>query len=187
MIKQLTRINATSLILFATFLLFTSVVSAHGKVSLENDSCIRGIEGSMVHLSAYQPQFDPEAEYCTEIPHEGKTFWVIDLVDQALRDMPIAVRIVKGSGEKLSETVANFHSTYHPEGVIKGESNLDGGQYTVFVTGEGVPSVQYEYPLRVQMINYADTFRAAILPMIVLLLLAFITSKYLKSRRLQQS
>ncbi|GJL77009.1 hypothetical protein [Nitrosomonas sp.] len=187
MIKRFLRICATSLILFATLLLFANVVSAHGKVSLENDSCIRGIEGSMVHLSAYQPQYDPEAEYCTEIPHEGKTFWVIDLVDQALRDMPIAVRIVKGTGEKLSETVANFHSTYHPEGVIKGESNLDGGQYTIFVTGEGVPLVQYQYPLRVQMINYADTFRAAILPMIVLLLLAFITNKYLKSRRMQQS
>jgi hypothetical protein len=187
MIKRLIRINATSLFLFAALLLFTSVVSAHGKVSLENDSCIRGVEGSMVHLSAYQPQFDPDAEYCTEIPNEGKTFWVIDLVDQALRDMPIAVRIVKGTGEKLSETVANLHSVYHPEGVIKGESNLDGGQYTVFVTGEGVPPVQYEYPLRVQMINYADTFRAAILPMIILLLLAFISNKYLKSRRMLQS
>ena len=187
MITRLIRISALSLIIFSTLLLFTSVVSAHGKVSLENDSCVRGVEGSMVHLSAYQPQYDPEAEYCTEIPHEGKTFWVIDLIDQALRDMPIAVKIVKGTGEKLSETVANFHSTYHPEGVIKGESNLDGGQYTVFVTGEGVPPVQYQYPLRVQMISYTDTFRAAILPMIVLLILALITNKYLKSRRMQQS
>jgi hypothetical protein len=186
MITKLIRISTISLILFAALLLYTGLVSAHGKVSLENDSCVRGIEGSMVHLSAYQPQYDPEAEYCTEIPNEGKTFWVIDLIDQALRDMPIAVRIVKGTGEKLSETVANFHSTYHPEGVIKGESNLDGGQYTVFVTGEGVPPVQYEYPLRVQMINYADTFRAAIVPMIVLFLLALITNKYLKSRRMQQ-
>lgn len=187
MITKLIRINALSLTLFATLLLYTSFASAHGKVSLENDSCVRGIEGSMVHLSAYQPQYDPKAEYCSEIPNEGKTFWVIDLIDQALRDMPIAVRIVKGTGEKLSETVANFHSTYHPEGVIKGESNLDGGQYTVFITGEGVPPVRYEYPLRVQMINYADTFRAAILPMIALLLLAFITKKFLKSRRMQQS
>jgi hypothetical protein len=186
MIKQLTQINAAALILFAILLLFTSVVSAHGKVSLEDDSCVRGVEGSMVHLSAYQPQFDPEAEYCTEIPNEGKTFWVIDLIDQALRDMPIAVKIVKGSGEKLSETVANLHSTYHPEGVIKGESILDGGQYTVFVTGEGVPPVHYEYPLRVHMVNYADALRAAILPMIVLLLLALIANKYLKSRRMQQ-
>ena len=186
MITKLIRISAISLILFATLLLYTGLVSAHGKVSLENDSCVRGIEGSMVHLSAYQPQYDPKAEYCSEIPNEGKTFWVIDLIDQALRDMPIAVRIVKGTGEKLSETVANFHSTYHPEGVIKGESNLDGGQYTVFVTGEGVPPVQYEYPLRVQMINYADTFRAAIVPMITFLLLALITNKYFKSRRRMQ-
>lgn len=186
MITKLIRISTISLILFAALLLYTGLVSAHGKVSLENDSCVRGAEGSMVHLSAYQPQYDPEAEYCTEIPNEGKTFWVIDLIDQALRDMPIAVRIVKGTGEKLSETVANFHSTYHPEGVIKGESNLDGGKYTVFVTGEGVPPVQYEYPLRVQMINYADTLRAAIVPMIVLFLLALITNKYLKSRRMQQ-
>ena len=185
--KELTQKNVASFILFATLLLFASIASAHGKVSLENDSCVRGIEGSMVHLSTYQPQYDPKAEYCEEIPNEGKTFWVIDLIDQALRDMPVAVRIVKGSGEHLSETVANLYSTYHPEGVIKGESILDGGKYTVFVTGEGVPPVQYEYPLRVHMINYADAFRTAIVPMIVLLLLALITRKYLKSRRIQQS
>ena len=187
MIIELTQKSVASFILFATLLLFTNIVSAHGRVSLEDDSCVRGVEGSMVHLSTYQPQYDPKAEYCEEIPNEGKTFWVIDLIDQALRDMPIAVKIVKGTGEQISETVANLRSTYHPEGVIKGESILDGGKYTVFVTGEGIPPVQYEYPLRVHMINYADAFRTAIVPMIILLLLALITRKYLKSRRMQHS
>lgn len=184
--KALIQKSATSFIFFLTLLLFSSIVSAHGKVSLENDSCVRGIEGSMVHLSAYQPQYDPDAEYCSEIPNEGKTFWVIDLIDHALRDMPIAVRIVKGTGEKLSETVENFYSTYHPDGVIKGESNLDGGKYTVFVTGEGVPPVQYQYPLRVQMINYADALRTAIVPIIVLLLMTLVAKKYLKLRSTPQ-
>jgi len=176
MIIQLARISATLLILFAALMFYTGVVSAHGKVSMEQDSCIRGVEGSMVHLSAYQPQHDPGAEYCTEIPNKGKTFWVIDLIDHALREMPITVRIVKGTGEKISETVANLNSVNHPDGVIKGESNLDGGKYTLFITGEGVPPIQYDYPLRVQTSSFfSDSrFSYATGPMIALLLLVFV-------------
>ncbi len=189
MITQLTRISTASntFILFAALLLYTGHINAHGKVSLEKDSCVRGVEGSMVHLSAYQPQYDADAEYCSEIPSEGKTLWVIDLIDHALRDMPIAVRIVKGTSEKLSETVENLYSTYHPDGVIKGESNLGEGKYTVFITGEGVPPVQYEYPLRVQMSGFfsGSRFSYATGPMIALLLFVFIifANKLMKSNR----
>ncbi|MDP1558728.1 MAG: hypothetical protein Q8K59_12765 [Nitrosomonas sp.] len=184
MFRQMIPICAAAFVLSTAF--YTDVAAAHGNVSLEADNCVRGIEGSMVHLSTYQPQHDPEAEYCTEIPKEGNTFWVIDLVDHALRNMPIGIRVVKGNDEVQSETIKYIRSTYHPDGVIKGEFDLNEGLYTVFVTGEGVPPLHYEYPLRVQMFNYADTFRAAVVPLLVLLLLAFITNNFLKSRRLQR-
>ncbi len=183
MIRHMTQIWFVTLILFTA--LYTGVVSAHGRVSLADDECVRNMAGSMVHLSAYQPQFDPEAEYCAEIPKEGKTLWVLDLVDQALRDMPIGIQIVRGSGKALGETVASLYSTNHSDGVIKGEFNLDQGQYTVLITGEGIPALHYEYPLRVQMTNYADVFRAAVGPVIALLLLILLTNKFLQLRRMQ--
>ena len=188
MIKRIVMLSATALLLFST--LNIGAVSAHGNVSLENDSCMRGIEGSRVHFSTYQPQYDPDAEYCSEIPETGSTFWVIDLVDQALRDMPVGIQIVKGSGETLSDTVvASFHSINHSDGVIKGESNLDKGVYTVLITGEGaVPPVHYKYPLRVQEGGFfsGNSFSYATGPLIalLLLLLAMYTNKLLKQKRI---
>ncbi|OQW39741.1 MAG: hypothetical protein A4S08_05865 [Proteobacteria bacterium SG_bin4] len=165
--------------------LYSGFATAHGKVNLETDACVRNMSGSMIHLSTYQPQYDPEAEYCTEIPKEGETYWVLDLVDQALRDMPIVIKIVRGSGQALSETVASIYSTNHSDGVIKGRFDLDEGQYTLFVTGEGVPPLHYEYPLRIQMTNYTELLLKAIPYIITFLLIAFITDKLLKRRQLR--
>ena len=121
--KHFIKIWTSVAIFFAT--LYSGFAIAHGKVNLEADACVRNMSGSMIHLSTYQPQYDPEAEYCTEIPKEGETYWVLDLVDQALRDMPIGIKIVRGSGKALSETVATIYSTNHSDGVIKGHFNLD--------------------------------------------------------------
>ena len=181
--KQFIKLCTSIAILTAAF--YSGFAAAHGKVTLETDACMRDMSGSMIHLSTYQPQHDPEAEYCSEIPKEGETYWVIDLVDQALRDMPIVVKIVRGSGKAISETVASFYSTNHTDGVIKGQFDLDEGQYTLFVTGEGVPPLHYEYPLRIQMTNYTELLLKAIPYIITFLLIVFLTDKFLKYRQLR--
>lgn len=183
--RQIIKIWTSAAILSVA--LYSGFAAAHGKVALEADVCVRNVSGSMVHLSTYQPQYDPEAEYCTEIPKEGETLWVLDLVDQALRDMPIGIRIVRGSGQALSDTVTTLYSTNHSDGVIKGEFNLDEGQYTLFVTGEGVPPLHYEYPLRIQMTNYKDAFFNAVPYIIAFLLIALLTDKFLKRREIRGS
>ena len=165
--------------------LYAGAAAAHGKVSLEEDSCVRRIGDSMVHLSAYQPQFEPSAQYCTEIPKGGDTHLVVDLVDQALRDMPVGMRIVRGTSETEDETVSFVRPSVHPDGVIRGETNLDQGLYTVIITADGLPPLRYQYPLRVQMINYANVFRTAVLPLIGLLLLTLLGYKLMKSKRMQ--
>jgi hypothetical protein len=182
-IRQGNPAGALALLLIATF--YSGVVGAHGKESLEEDSCVRRIGENMVHLSAYQPQFEPTAQYCTEIPKGGDTFLVIDLVDPAMRDMPIGMKVVRGTSEE-DETITHLRAAYHPDGVIKGQTSLDQGLYTVFITAEGVPPLRYQYPLRVQMINYAEIFRAAVGPLIGLLLLGVLGYKLMKSRRLQR-
>lgn len=185
MVQQAVQASATAFILVMA--LHTGVAGAHGKVAMEQDSCMRRAgDNSMVHLSAYQPQIEPSAHYCTEIPNVGETFLVIDLVDQALRDMPVGIRIVRGAGDTDSETIKTIKPVYHSDGVVGDKVYLEQGHYTIFIKGEGVPPVEYQYPLRVQMINYAKVFQKAIGPMIALLLLVFIGYKMTKTKRVQK-
>ena len=182
-VRRITQAGTLALLLMSA--LYAGAAAAHGKESLEEDSCVRRIGENMVHLSAYQPQFEPTAQYCTEIPKGGDTFLVVDLVDPAMRDMPIGMKVVRGTSEE-DETVTHLRAAYHPDGVIQGQTSLDQGLYTVFITAEGVPPLRYQYPLRVQMINYAEIFRAAVGPLIGLLLLAVLGYKLAKSRRVQR-
>lgn len=167
-----------------TVLLHCGVAGAHGKVTIEEDACVRrGGDNSLVHLSVYQPQYEPGDEYCTEIPREGEAFLVVDLVDQALRDIPVAVRVVRGIHEAEAETVAYLHPSHHPDGVIRGEASLDQGLYTVFITGDAVPPVRYQYPLRVKMVNYAEVLRSLVAPLITAAVLMLLGYQILRSRR----
>ena len=166
--------------------LYAGGAAAHGKETMEEDSCNRRIGENIVHLSAYQPQFDASAQYCTEIPKGGETYLVIDLIDQAMREMPIGMRVIKGTSETEDETVSLVKPDYHPDGVIRGELNLDQGLYTVIITAEGLPPLRYQYPLRVQMVNYAQIFRTAVVPLIGLLLLALLGYKLMKSERVRR-
>jgi hypothetical protein len=185
MIKQVIQASSVALVFAAA--IYAGAAAAHGRVAMEEDTCMRRLgDNSMVHLSAYQPQHEPSDQYCTDIPKEGNTHLVVDLVDPALRDIPIAMRVVRGTSEIDDETVTYVRASYHPDGVVRGETSLDKGQYTVFITGEAVPPVRYQYPLRVQMINYAKTFRAAVWPMIAMLVLTFIGYRILQSKRVRQ-
>lgn len=184
MVQQAIRASATAFILIMA--LHTGVAGAHGKVAMEQDSCMRRAGTSMVHMSAYQPQIEPSAHYCTEIPNEGETFIVIDLVDKALRDMPVGIRIVKGSGDADSETIKTVKAAYHSDGVVGGKVYLEQGEYTVIIKGEAVPPVEYHYPLRVKMINYSEIFQKAIGPTIALLVLIFVGYKLTKTKKVQK-
>lgn len=163
---------------------FPTLAAAHGAVALEDDICVRRVGGNMVHFAAYQPQLEPKAEYCTEIPGEGDTFLVIDLVDLGLRNMPVGVRIVRGVNEKAEgQTVAYWQPASHPDGVVRGEAKLDKGLYKLIITAEGL-SPSY-YLLRVQQIDYSKIARKAVGPLTGLLLLALVAYELSKSGRVR--
>ena len=166
---------------FLTILL-PGVAVAHGNVELEADPCVRRVGGSMVHFNAYQPQHAATAHYCTEIPGEGETFLVVDLVDPALRTLPVGVRVVRGIDELSDDqTVAYWPPATHPNGVLRGEAKLTQGLYTVIIAPEGLsPS---SYLLRVQQVDYGALVRTAMGPLTVLLLLALIGYEFSKSKR----
>lgn len=163
--------------------LYAGTAGAHGKVAMEEDNCMRRIGENMIHLSIYQPQVNEEGHYCTEIPKAGNAILVIDLVDPALREMPIGVKVMKGSKAGEGDTITNLHPAMYQDGVISTQSPLEQGKYLVSITAEGVPPLNYEYHLRVEMINYAEVFRATIGPAVGLLLTTILGYKLIRSRR----
>lgn len=163
--------------------LYVGTVGAHGKVAMEEDNCMRRIGENMIHLSTYQPQVNEEGHYCTEIPKAGNAILVIDLVDPALREMPIGVKVMKGSKAGEGDTITNLHPAMYQDGVISTQSPLEQGKYLVSITAEGVPPLNYEYHLRVEMINYAEVFRATVGPAVGLLLTTILGYKLIRSRR----
>ncbi len=182
MVRRVTQ--ATLIIIFFAATLYTNAVFAHGKVAMEDDICMRQIGENIIHLSAYQPEFDVEGHYCTDIPKVGETLLVVDLVDPSLRDMPIGLKVFKGNNETDGELITNLSPKFYADGVISTYSALnETGVYSVTVTAEGVPPLNYRYQLRVEMIDYGNVFRAAIGPVVGLLLISLIAYKVTKSRR----
>jgi len=184
-VKQAIRASATAFILMMS--LHTGVAGAHGNVAMEQDSCMRRAGGgSMIHMSVYQPTIEPSSHYCTEIPNVGETYLVIDLVDKALRDMPVGIRIVKGTGDADSETIKTVKPAFYKSGSLSQKVYLEQGKYTVIIKGEAVPPVEHSYPLRVQMVNYSELFQEAIGPTIAFLVLIFVGYKITKTKKVQK-
>jgi hypothetical protein len=181
MIRQMTRTGSMVLLLVAA--LYPGAAAAHEGADLEEDPCVRWVGESAVHFNAYQPQYELKAQYCTDIPKTGETFLVVDLVDPALRNMPVGLRILKGIDGTEVQTVADWRPSHHPAGVVSGETTLDEGLYRVIITAEGRNPLRYQYLLRVQMIDYQKLVRSVIAPLIGLLLFTWLTYKLIKSRR----
>jgi hypothetical protein len=183
MIKQMTRAGSMVLLLVAA--LYPGAAAAHEGVDLEVDPCVRWVGESAVHFNAYQPQYELKAQYCTEIPKTGETFLVVDLVDPALRNVPVGLRIVKGIDGTEAQTVADWRPSHHPAGVVSGETTLDEGLYRVIITAEGRNPLRYQYLLRVQMIDYQKLVRTVAVPLIGVLLLALFLYKLVRSKWLR--
>ena len=184
MITQGRRFGPPLFLLALTAIFSPDLAAAHGNVAMEEDICVRRIGGNMVHFSAYQPQIEPKAQYCTDIPDVGDTFLVVDLVDPSLRTMPVGVRIIQGINENEQDetkTVAYWKPTSHPDGIVRGEARLDKGLYKLIITAEGLsPS---SYLLRVQQVDYAKLGRSALGPLALLLVLGIVGYELSKSGR----
>ena len=185
MIRQVTQAGSLLLILVAA-LYYSDIASAHGTVSGEDDPCLRRVGERVVHFNAYQPQYELRGQYCTDIPQEGDTFLVVDLVDPALRNEPVGMRIVKGTNETEGELVADIRPSTHPDGVLRGEVRLDEGLYTVILATEKQNLMRRpQYLLRVHMTDYQKLMRTVAIPLLGVLLVAWLGYKLIRSKWLQ--
>ena len=187
MMKQMREIGAAALLLVAA-LSHPDVAVAHGATSGEDDPCLRRVGEKVVHFSAYQPQYQLKDQYCTDIPKEGDTFLVVDLVDPALRNEPVGMRIMKGDGSNEAEDmiVADIRPSTHPDGVLRGEVKLDEGQYRVIIAAEKQNLMRRpQYLLRVHMTDYQKLVSTVTVPLIGVLLLAWLGYKLVLSKWLR--
>ncbi|HSF66950.1 MAG TPA: hypothetical protein VLA67_05915 [Nitrospiraceae bacterium] len=188
MMKQMRRVGATALLLIAA-LYDPSGAAAHGAMSGEDDPCLRRVGEYLVHFSTYQPQYELKEQYCTDIPKEGDTFLVVDLVDPSLRNEPVGMRVVRGNGssETADQIVADFRPSTHPDGVLRGEVRLDEGLYTVTIAAEKQNLMRRpQYLLRVHMTDYQKLARSMGVPLLGVLLMAWLGYKLLRSQWLRR-
>ena len=188
MIRHVTGAGVTVLIFVAT-LYHPGIVMAHGGADMEQDPCMRLAGESMVHLSAYQPQYEIKGQYCTEIPQEGETFLVVDLVDPALRNEPIGMRVMRGNGknEAEGEIVADVRPIFHPDGVLRSEVRLNEGLYRVIIESEKQNLLKRpQYLLRVHMIDYQKLVLSIGGPLVGFLLFAWLVYKLIRSKWLRR-
>ena len=135
----------------------------------EDDPCLRRVGEQVVHFNAYQPQYQVKEQYCTDIPKAGETFLVVDLVDPALRNEPVGMRVVKGSGNKETDDqiVADIRPSTHPDGILRGEVRLDEGLYTVTIATEKQNLMKRpQYLLRVHMTDYQQLVQTVAVPLL---------------------
>ncbi len=183
MIRQVTLAGSMLLILVAA-LYHSDIASAHGTTSGEDDPCLRRIGEQVVHFNAYQPQYQLKDHYCTDIPEAGDTFLVVDLVDTALRNEPVGMRVVKGNGssETDDQIVADIRPSAHPDGVLRSEVRLDEGVYTVTIATEKQNLMKRpQYRLRVHMTDYQQLVQTVVVPLLGLLLAVWLMYKLLRS------
>ena len=183
MMKHVTGVCSTLLLLVAA-LHHPDVAVAHGGMSGEDDPCLRQVGERIVHFNAYQPQYQLKDQYCTEIPQEGDTFLVVDLVDPALRNELVGMRVVKGNGSTATDDqiVADIRPSTHPDGVLRSEVRLDEGLYTVTIATEKQNLMRRpQYLLRVQMTDYQKLMRTVAIPLLGVLFAAWLGYKLMRS------
>lgn len=152
-----------------------------------NDPCERRIGASLIHITLYQPQFDPDAEYCNEVPREGKTVLVVDILGDELRRVPMGLEMIATGNSRDSQTILSVAPKVYKRGVADTEVLLtEGNDYVARVIledGAGGSPQALSFPIRVKAWYTALIFPALIvLALAVLVALSIIRYFYTSSR-----
>ena len=79
---------------------------AHGGRAAEKDECSFRAEGHIMHFTAYQPTESNREELCKDIAATANTIFVLDIIDEVLRTVPVKIDIEM----KTNETFDSFIS-----------------------------------------------------------------------------
>ena len=113
---------------------------AHGGLSMEQDMCKLTVGPYMMHFAGYQEDAQ-RTEFCEDIPHKGPTIIVLDMVDSALRDLPVEFRIVRKTDGPVdaAPVVYKLPPATYPRGTLMVRHDfMDDGDYVGLVyAGDG--------------------------------------------------
>jgi len=155
-----------------------------------DDPCRRQLGASLLHLTLYQPQFDPDAEYCDEVPRAGKAIVVVDVTPGELRQAPMSLEVTAASDSGQPSTILSVPAQIYERGVVDTEVILsEGSDYIAHVVvelGADKKPQLLSFPIRVEA-----WYKALITPaLLVVGVLAFITIsviRYQVASRQQES
>ena len=133
---------------------FAGEATAHGGLSMEKDYCKLRIGPYVMHFTGYQPGDGYRKEFCEDIPSTGATIVVLDFIDDVLRDLPVAFRILRddGGGQDLdSATVYQVPPKIYPMGTFSFDYQFEQpGKFVGLVTvGNGNQQVIGRFPFSV--------------------------------------
>ncbi|MBI3798510.1 MAG: hypothetical protein HY268_16305 [Deltaproteobacteria bacterium] len=155
-----------------------------------NDPCRRQLGASLLHLTLYQPQFDPDAEYCDEVPREGKTILVVDVTAGELRQIPMSLEVVAAGDSGQPRAILSVPPKIYERGIADTEVTLNAGndyvaQVVVALGADKEPQL-LSFPIRV-----TAWYRAMIMPALVVAALLALTAvsviRYYVSSRQDES
>jgi hypothetical protein len=134
--------------------LMSSSALAHGGLSMDEDYCKLRVGQYVMHFVGYQPDsVSGPKEFCEDIPQTGRTIVVLDYVDDALRDLPTEVRIIRdtGSVDKIEDlTLLHLPPKIYPTGSINFELNFPAaGKFVGLVTVAGSDQFVSRFPFSV--------------------------------------
>jgi hypothetical protein len=139
-----------------------------------NDPCERRLGASLVHLTLYQPNFDPDAEYCNEVPRQGETVLVVDVEGDRLRQAPIALEMIASDGSGPRKILSVPPRIYR-RGVVDVEVTLDSGSdylaRVVLLDAANETPIPLTFPIRV-----GAWYRPIMVPALIILVVLVLTA-----------
>ncbi len=131
--KVMKRQGRLPILLFALFFCAPSLY-AHGGRTIDQDRCVFRTGGMLMHFTAYQPSTSVKDELCRDLPSTNSTIVIIDLVDEALRNIPINI-VVKSEAEEAITVFQTPGYKIFPTGTTSfSMSALAAGKYSLNIS-----------------------------------------------------
>ncbi len=108
----------------------TQSVSAHGGKSPELDECIIALGKFTMHFSSYEPGVG--TQHCWTFPRPGAAIMVFDLLESAVRNIPLDVRLFElpkeGDPDSTTRTLVHLRPRVYPSGTVLLKTKLESGR-----------------------------------------------------------
>jgi len=179
-------------LLFA--LLLPTTLFAHGGAAVENDKCSFRAEGHMMHFTAYQPTESNREELCKDIPTTAETIFVLDIIDEMLRTVPIKIDIEKKVDKEFVSFVSIPAREYETGSANFDLKDIEPGRYRILASLEAADAHLHteeqkhrpgflEFSIRVKgsagESSFFDKFSWLLYVLVFAVILYFVYNKYL--------